>query len=340
MIDGLWLALRAAGLVLTLQAAGAGLFLAGFRTRLERCAVPLQRHARRLAAAALLVSIAQCGAELAHMAGEWTGLSDPALLHLLTVSSAGLALLVRVAGAALLLATVGRCGAVARNLAVAGSVVLPLSFVLTGHTSVSPARTWLAVLLFLHAAVAAFWFGSLWPLRRIAGCEPPAQAAPVVAAFSRVGVWLVPLIPLAGLGMALLLLPDLAALATPYGRLICVKIALFAGLMLLAGLNRLRLTPAMARGVDTACRAFRRTVLAEWLLIALTLAVTAALTGLYSPPHAEHALANQRACMMAWRTAASGAASFSRTDSPSGSTPSSCQRVMRSGVIGASPMRA
>ena len=291
MIDGLWLALRAAGLVLTLQAAGAELFLAGFRTRLERCAVPLQRHARRLAAAALLVCVAQCAAEIAHMAGEWSGLTDPALLRLLTVSSAGIALLVRVAAAALLLATAGRSSALARGLAVAGSVALPLSFVLTGHTSVAPARMWLAVLLLVHVAVAAFWFGSLWPLRRIAVAEPPARAAQAVAAFSRVGIWLVPLIPLAGLGMALLLLPDLAALATPYGRLLCVKVALFALLMLLAGLNRLRLAPDMARGVAAAFGAFRRSVLLEWLLIALTLAVTAALTGLYSPPHAEHPMA-------------------------------------------------
>jgi copper resistance protein D len=291
MIDGLWLALRAAGLVLTLQAAGAALFLAGFRSRLERCAVPLQRHARRLAAAALLVGIAQCAAEVARMAGEWSGLTDPALLHLLTVSSAGVALLLRVAGATLLLATVGRSGALARGLAMAGGMALPLSFVLTGHTSVSPARAWLAVLLVVHVAVAAFWFGSLWPLRRIAACEPPARAAQAVAAFSRVGIWLVPLIPLAGLGMALLLLPDLAALASPYGRLLCVKIALFALLMLLAGLNRLRLAPDMARGVAGAFGAFRRSVLLEWLLIALTLAVTAALTGLYSPPHAGHPMA-------------------------------------------------
>ncbi|HEY7964953.1 MAG TPA: CopD family protein [Steroidobacteraceae bacterium] len=291
MIDGLWLALRAAGLILTLQAAGAELFLAGFRTRLERCAVPLQRHARRIAAAALLVCVAQCAAEVAHMAGEWAGLTDPALLRLLTVSSAGVALLMRVAGTALLLATVGRSRAPARGLAVTGSVALALSFVVTGHTSVSPARASLAVLLLVHVAVAAFWFGSLWPLRRIAALEPPAQAAQAVAAFSRVGVWLVPLIPLAGLGMALLLLPDLQALGTPYGRLLCLKVALFALLMLLAGLNRLRLAPDMARGVAAAFSTFRRSVLLEWLLIALTLAVTAALTGLYSPPHADYPVA-------------------------------------------------
>ena len=198
------------------------------------------------------------------------------------------------------------------------------------------------MLLLVHVAVAAFWFGSLWPLRRIAAFEPPVRAAQAVAAFSRVGVWLVPLIPLAGAGMALLLLPDLQALWHPLRRACCaLKVALFALLMLLAGLNRLRFAPDMARGVAAAFSGFRRTVLLEWLLIALTLALTAALTGLYSPPQADHAVAHsQRARMMAWRTAASGAASFSRTESPSGSTPSSCHRLIRSGFIGASFMRA
>ncbi|HYM28813.1 MAG TPA: CopD family protein [Steroidobacteraceae bacterium] len=291
MIDGLWLALRAAGLVLTLQAAGAELFLAGFRVRLGHCAVPLQRHARRVAGTALLVCLAQCAAEVAHMAGEWAGLTDPALLRLLTLSSAGVALLIRLAATALLLATVGRSSALARGLAVAGSVAIPLSFIFTGHTSVSPARASLAGLLLVHVAVAAFWFGSLWPLRRIAASAPPPQAAQLVAAFSRAGVWLVPLIPLAGVGLALLLLPDVRVLGSPYGRLLCVKVALFALLMLLAALNRLRLAPDMARGVAAAFSRFRRTVLLEWLLIALTLAVTAALTGLYSPPHAGRAVA-------------------------------------------------
>ncbi len=287
MIDGAWLALRAAGLVLVLQAAGAALFLAAFRTRLLPCAVPLQRHARRLAAAALLVCLAQCAAEVAHMAGEWAGLTE--LLRLLTLSSAGVALLARVAGTALLLVTVAGNSFLTRTLAMAGSVAVLLSFILTGHTSSSPARLRLAPQLLLHVAVAAFWFGSLWPLRRIAVLEPQVRAAQAVAAFSRAGVWLVPLIPLAGAGMALLLLPDLQSLWTPYGALLCAKAVLFALLMLLAALNRLRFAPDMARGVAAAFTGFRRTVLLEWLLIALTLALTAALTGLYSPPHGHHA---------------------------------------------------
>ena len=39
----------------------------------------------------------------------------------------------------------------------------------------------------------------------------------------------------------------------------------------------------MARGETAATASFRRAVLIEYLLIAVTLAVTAVLTGLYSP---------------------------------------------------------
>ena len=82
-----------------------------------------------------------------------------------------------------------------------------------------------------------------------------------------------------------LLLPGSEALSTPYGRLLCAKLVLFALLMLLAALNRQRFTPAMARGAGGAALAFRRSVLLEWYLIVAALAVTAAMTGLYSPGH-------------------------------------------------------
>ena len=291
MIDGLWLALRAAGLVLALQAAGVGLFLSGCRAQLTPFAAVLRPHVRRVAAMALVTCLLQVGSEVTHMAGEWSGLTDPALLRLLTVSSAGIALLVRLGAVAMLLAGLGRDTPAGRRLAVAGSVAVVGSFALTGHTSTNAARLLLAPLLVVHVAVAAFWFGALWPLQRASALAPGVAAAQLAAAFSRAAIRLVPLLPLAGLGMALLLLPDLQALDSPYGRLLCLKVLLFALLMLLAGLNRLRFAPAMARGVAASFVAFRRSVLLEWWLIVLTLAVTALLTGLYSPGHGAHHLA-------------------------------------------------
>jgi len=58
----------------------------------------------------------------------------------------------------------------------------------------------------------------------------------------------VPLIALAGAGIAAVLLPDFAALLAPYGLLLSAKLMLFAALMALAALNKLRLAPALGRG--------------------------------------------------------------------------------------------
>jgi len=281
MIDGLWLVLRAVGLVLTLQAAGAVLFLTVLRAQLTHSQAEVTRSARRVTLAALIVSALQCGLEGARMAGEWPAPFE--LARLLVASSAGQALVSRSALLLWMEAGLSRAGAARRAMATLAAVGVLLCFLVTGHTAVSPMRVLLAPLLLVHVAAAAFWLGSLWPLRRLAAFGPRDEAARVVAAFSRVAVRLVPLIPLAGLGMALLLLPGLKALWTPYAGLLGVKIALFAALMLLAALNRLRLAPAMARGDAAASDSFRRTVLIEYLLIAVTLAVTAVLTGLYSP---------------------------------------------------------
>jgi putative copper resistance protein D len=113
--------------------------------------------------------------------------------------------------------------------------------------------------------------------------EAPAAAARALAAFSAVAVWLVPLIAVAGLGMAVLLLPDVAALWRPYGLALLTKVTLFALLMALAALNRLRLTPAFARGEASAAAALRRSIALEYVLICVVFAVTAVMTGSFSP---------------------------------------------------------
>jgi putative copper export protein len=289
MIDSAWLVLRAAGFVLLLQAAGAGLFLAAFGSRLTLSDLAIRRVGARAAVVAVAVLVAQYFFEPVHMAGEWSGISDPAVLRLASASSAGHALLLRMAALACVRLGLARQGAAWRLLALAGALAALGSFLLTGHTAVNPERAILAPLLFVHLALVAFWFGSLWPLRQLATLEPGAQAARTIAAFSAAAIWLVPVIPLAGAGIAALLLPRFVALWEPYGRLLGVKLALFAVLMVLAALNKRRFAPALARGEPGALARFRRTVALEYVLICATLAASAALTGLYSPAGKEGA---------------------------------------------------
>jgi len=283
MTELAWVTLRAASLVLLFQAAGAALFTAAFAHRLERAAPAIRRTGVRAAAGALAVLAAQYLFEPVHLAGEWAGIADASLHRLVLTSSTGAALAVRAAGLAGVAIGLRRAGLAAHSAGVAGSLAALGSFALTGHTALDAHRLLLAPLLLAHLALAAFWFGSLWPLRQLCALEPRERAACVIEAFSSGALWLVPLIPLAGAGIAVVLLPDFAALLAPYGLLLGAKLMLFAALMGLAALNKLRLSPALARGEPGALARFRRSVAAEYVLICAVLVVTAVLTGFFSP---------------------------------------------------------
>jgi copper resistance protein D len=288
MIDVLWGLARALAFALLLQSAGATLFAIVFGRALAHSASGIARLARNAACLALVVLVLQCVLELARMAGDWSGATDPALLRMALGASPARSLAAR-AGALLCLAVAlagagaQPAGRVRTGLALAGVALAAGSFTLSGHTSVSPYRWLLAPLLMAHILALAFWFGALWPLARVTRAEEPRTAAVVLARFSAAAVRLVPLIAVAGAGLALLLLPDAAALLEPYGRLLLLKAALFVLLMGLAALNRLRLVPQIERGAASALRTLRVSMAAEYLLISGAIAVAAVMTGFYSP---------------------------------------------------------
>ncbi len=166
---------------------------------------------------------------------------------------------------------------------VAGAVLIAVSFTLTGHTATNGRRWLLAPLLLAHLLIVAFWFGALWPLCLVTLRESRERMVRVIGVFSAASGWLVPLILVAGVSIAALLLPDVAALRQPYGELLIAKVALFAVLLGLAALNKWRFGPAIASGDLQAARKFRRCVVLEYVLIAVVLAVTAVMTTFFSP---------------------------------------------------------
>jgi putative copper export protein len=154
-----------------------------------------------------------------------------------------------------------------------------------GHTATHEQRWLLAPLLVVHVIIIAFWFGALRPFQLAARHDDLAVNGCVIERFSKLAVWLVPVILIAGLSLSFILLPSLAALSAPYGQLLLLKVAAFALLMALAALNKWRLGPRIRAGDAAALRTFRRIVLSEWAVIAGVLTATAALTGLFSPEH-------------------------------------------------------
>lgn len=170
-------------------------------------------------------------------------------------------------------------------LALLGAVLALASFALSGHVVTAGPRALTTPPLLLHATVAAFWAGSLLPLLR--ALDAPAEGAAVVLSrFSRLAVWAVPVLILAGLVLAWwqVRTPE-ALLTTTYGRVFVLKLVLVVGLLGLAALNRLRLTPALAGGDARAARWLRRSIGAEVGLVVAILAATAAL-GTTPPPRA------------------------------------------------------
>ncbi len=283
MPDVVSVILRALSFVFLLQAAGTALFAAIFGRRLSSSQVSVRRLGQAAAIAAIVLVTAHYALEAARMAGEMSGVWDPALQGMMWNSPARAALICRLLG--LLLIAVGLQEASARRtiLAVGGAALATGSFTLTGHTSVNAHRAALAVLLVLHLMVVAFWFGALWPLYAASLRETPARALDIIERFTAVATWLVPGILLAGIVMAVLLLPNLRALSEPYGELLIAKVVGFAVLMGLAAANKWRLGAALVHGPAQSGRWFRRSVAAEYVLIAAVLAITAVMTSFFSP---------------------------------------------------------
>jgi putative copper export protein len=282
VVDILSVALKTVALIATLQATGGTLFLAVFRSQISCTMAPVTRWVRWTAWTGIVGFLVHTWFEAARMAGELSGLLDPALLHLLVRSPTTVVLGVRVLGLSLILVATSRRGHMQATAGALGVVLLSTAFSLAGHSAVHPERALLAPMLMLHVLVVAFWFGALLPLYIVSRREESAVSARIVERFSRIAVFTVPLVMAAGLLMLWRLLPGSDAIWSPYGLLVLGKTGGFSLLMLLAALNKWRLGPRMESDAD-AQRAFRHSVLAEFVLLSIIVAMTALMTAFFSP---------------------------------------------------------
>jgi putative copper resistance protein D len=309
MPDILSVVLRALSFVLQLQAAGAVFFTAAFGPALTISLTGIRKLARVTAIVALFTVAAHYILEAARMAGDMSGILDMSLQNMAWTSNFGGAFTVRELGLLLIIAGMQPVSAKATAsrfftsslsspvafvmkrlsargftiVGVTGATLVAVSFTLMGHTSTNPRRGLLAPLLLAHLLIVAFWFGALLPLCLVTLRESRERLARVVAVFSAAAFWLVPLILVAGVAIAALLLPSVAALRQPYGELLCAKTALFAVLLGFAAVNKWRLGPDLGRGDLQAGRAFRRVVISEYVIMVVVLSVTAVMTTFFSP---------------------------------------------------------
>lgn len=275
---------RALSFITLFQAAGIALFLAFIARHTAIASIEtLRRLGTWSAGLSIALVLAHYLLESGRMAGELSGVLDHSLQHLVLHSPLADAGALRLAGLTLLVVGFRIEGRAGTLMCLAGVVLALAGFLAVGHTSTHSPRLLLALLLFFHLVVVAFWFGALVPLHITAAREAPETAARIVERFSSLAIWLVPGLFAAGVALAALLLPGLAALGTAYGRMLILKIVGFSLLLGFASLNKWRLGPALASGNQSARRAFKVSLVTEMVLIAAVLSVTAAMTSLYSP---------------------------------------------------------
>ena len=281
-VDVLSALVRGLSFLALFQAAGVAMFLALFGRRLAETSRPVRRLGLVSALAAIVFVAVHYALEAARMAGAFSGVLDPMLQGLVFDSPMSTAGIWRMLGLALIAATIGRQGTASTVIGLIGAGAVIAAFLFVGHSAIHPDRAWLSMLLAIHLAVVAFWFGSLLPLYAVSRAERPAVAAEIVNDFSRVAIWSVPAILLVGVVMAVLLIDRWATFREGYGLSLLAKIIGFAALMALAALNKWRYGPALAEASGAAA-AFRRTAAVEYVLICVVLMTTAVMTTLFSP---------------------------------------------------------
>ena len=205
----------------------------------------------------------------------------------------GLAVLLALSSARLLRAPQHpRWGLVPAVLA-AGFLIAPAW---TGHAGAMPGSSgqFDVVADALHLLAAGAWIGGLLPLAMLlapahGGTEPGwAAAAPIaVGRFSLLGMACVAALLATGVINTWYEVGSVADLIeTPYGRLVLVKIGLFAAMVGIATINRFRLTPRLS--ASASVRRLQRNCLAETLLGFAALFAVGFLGAMAPAVHAHH----------------------------------------------------
>lgn len=224
-----------------------------------------------IALAGMLLSILGLAILAATMSGVPLAQVDAATLSMLVTQTAvGAAFLIRLAALAVAFVLgLARSGRQVTLFAVAlcGAVALG-SLAWSGHGVMDDGRVGTLHLVadIVHLIAAGVWVGALasllWGLLT-AGHGSTAASHRALASFASVGSASVVLVLASGLINSWLLVgpSNVLSLGTSlYGQLLVIKLALFAGMIALAAINRFRLTPALgaARTPDDALLALRR----------------------------------------------------------------------------------
>lgn len=161
-------------------------------------------------------------------------------------------------------------------------VLFTLSFAVLGHVvNLSPIAR---VAVMLHVGMVGLWIGSLYPLHALARHEPGVAVQRLLGLFGRAASVVLAVLGIAGVYLVwgFFQASHGGFFSSDYGQLLLIKILLVGCLLLLAALNKFRLTPGL---LEDGSRAITRSIAGEMLLAALILGVTATFTTVVGPGH-------------------------------------------------------
>lgn len=233
--------------------------------------VPLRPAIAWIALVGILLSVLEIAILAAAMSGVPVAQVDAATLSMLVTQTAvGAAFLVRLAATALAFVLALQRSdrrAIVLAKALCGAVALG-SLAWSGHGVMDDGRVGTLHLVadIVHLLAAGVWVGALASLLWVLITPQQGSTAAshrALAGFASVGTASVALVLVSGMINSWLLVGPSNVLSlgrSLYGQLLLIKLALFAGMIALAAINRFRLTPALgaARTPDDALLALRR----------------------------------------------------------------------------------
>ncbi len=249
-----------------------------------------------LVAAGGVLAVAALAVVPVQTIGMSGGLGADDLRYVALETGLGLSALVRagLAGAAAAWLAARPPGARTWSVAAALGLAAAATLAWSGHAGATPGALGAAHLAVdvTHLLAAALWLGALAPLLAWSLLARPGASSAALAEalhrFSGLGTMLVAALVASGLVNAAVLVGPAGAPRLPqsaYGRWLLLKLALFAGMLALAALNRWRLAPALRRGGHALPR-LRASLWAETALGVGVLAAVAVM-GVLAPPASE-----------------------------------------------------
>ena len=281
-IETVRLVVQAATLLSLVWAAGGALYILTLGGR-SRAADGLARTwVLSAGLVGLLATLSGAVLQLLEIGGDWAAALDPFTIELFA-ETGGVSSALRLAGCAILILWILFRGG--PLIALAGVIAVIASFAFSGHV-VSHEPGWLLRLaVAAHVIAAAFWVGSLMPLRAAILRDPPDSAANLMDAFAARATGGLVLLVATGGALAGLLSgawPWLWA-ETDWGRGLLLKLCLVAVLLGFAALHRLVMTHNLRLDRPGARRTFAASIAAEMAVAALIVVATVSFASRFSP---------------------------------------------------------